>query len=207
MTPLLLLLAAATAPQTPVEAERAFAADAKSIGQWTAFRKWSTDDATMFVPQPVKAHDFLKDRKDPPAAIDWWPIASYVSCDGKTAANTGGWRRPDGSVGYFTTIWQQQKDGRWKWVVDGGDTLSVARERPAEPKVLRASCARTGPIVSSILFTPGAKLGDGASADGTLSWHWQVTPDGARMFMVWLDDGSSEKVPMVIGDDIPAPKK
>ena len=45
----------------------------------------------MFVPQPVNAHEFLKDRKDPPKAIDWWPTASYISCDGSLAVNTGGW--------------------------------------------------------------------------------------------------------------------
>ena len=33
--------AAAPAPQTAIEAERAFAADAQKLGQWTAFRKWS----------------------------------------------------------------------------------------------------------------------------------------------------------------------
>lgn len=208
MIPLLLMLAAADAPaMTPVDAERAFAADAKAIGQWTAFRKWSTDDAVMFVPQPINAHEFLKDRKDPPKAIDWWPTASYISCDGKLAVNTGGWTRPDGAVGYFSTVWERQKDGGWKWIVDGGDGLAVSRERPAEPKVVRASCKNTGPTVTSILATSGAKLGDGSSADGSLSWHWQVTPDGARQFTVWMkDDSGSQAVPAVIVDEIPAPK-
>ena len=139
MIPLLLMLADAP-PMTAIDAERAFAADAKAIGQWTAFRKWSTDDAVMFVPQPTNAHAFLKDAKDPKKVIDWWPTASWISCDGKLAVNTGGWQRPDGKVGYFSTVWQLQPDGSWKWVVDGGGELTVARERPAEPVTVKASC-------------------------------------------------------------------
>jgi hypothetical protein len=50
-----LLLAAAAAPLTAVEAERAFAADAQKQGQWTAFRKWAAPDAVMWTPQAVWA--------------------------------------------------------------------------------------------------------------------------------------------------------
>lgn len=210
MIPLLLMLAATDAPSmTSIDAERAFAGDAKVDGQWTAFRKWSTADAVMFVPQPINAQAFLKDRKDPPVAMDWWPAASYVSCDGKTAVNTGGWRRPDGTVGYFTTVWQRQADGGWKWLVDGGDTLKVARERPAEPKVVRASCKRAGGLhVASGLRSLDAKREVGASADNTLSWQWDVMPDGARTFVVWIDDdGDREQLSPVIDDSIPAPPK
>ena len=204
MIPLLLMLADAPA-MSPIDAERAFAADAKAIGQWTAFRKWSTDDAVMFVPQPTNAHAFLKDRKDPPNAIDWWPTASYISCDGKTAVNTGGWKRPDGTVGYFTTAWQQQADGGWKWLVDGGDTLKVARDRPAEPKIVRASCKYAGKIHdTSGIFGLDAKIGGDSSADYTLRWRWQVSPNGARIFEVWMDD-DSDKIPQVITDFVAPP--
>ena len=61
----------------------------------------------MFTPQAVWARDFLKDRKDPPKSVRWWPAHSFVSCDGRTAVNTGPWIRPDNSHGYFTTVWQR----------------------------------------------------------------------------------------------------
>jgi hypothetical protein len=206
MIPFLLMLAAADAPaRTPVDAERAFAADAKTIGQWTAFRKWSTDDAVMFVPQPANAHDFLKDRKDPPNAIDWWPTASYISCDGKMAVNTGGWKRPDGSVGYFSTVWQRQLDGGWKWSVDGGDALQAARPRPIAPTVKRASCNGTPPGDNSL--PSGTDLGAGLSADKTLGWMWVVLPDGSRRFVVGLWDGPDTGINTVIDDKIAAPAK
>jgi hypothetical protein len=199
--PLLLALAApADVPATtPIEAERAFAADAKTIGQWTAFRKWSTDDAVMFVPQPTNAHDFLKDRKDPPKAIDWWPTASYVSCDGKLAVNTGGWKRPDGSVGYFSTVWQRQPDGGWKWIVDGGDTLKKARPRPIKPRLVRAKC---WPHLFNLVALPGS----GISPDDSLAWSYDVKPDGSRTFVVRLQT-APRKTRIVITDKIAAPAK
>ena len=205
MIPLLLMLAAADVPpQTPVEAERAFAADAKAIGQWTAFRKWSTDDAVMFVPQPANAHDFLKGRKDPAEAIDWWPTASWMSCDGNLAVNTGGWRRPDGKVGYFSTVWKRQPDGGWKWIVDGGDELKTARGRPAAPPVTVAHCLGKGDAVGIGGKAPESKTGSGHSDDGSLFWKWIVDPDGGRGFAVFIYDG--KKLVPVLNDTIPAPK-
>lgn len=190
MVPLLLLLAAA--PQmTAVDAERAFAADAQKDGQWTAFRRWAADDATMFAPQPVKTQAFLKDRRDPPKAIAWWPVASYVSCDGKLAVNTGGWERPDGTVGYFSTVWLRQADGGWKWIVDGGDALATPRERPATPAIKRAAC----PVKPLLLGMPPEShdnaVGNGMSGDGTLLWHWSVSANGERHFRTSMWDGQA----------------
>ena len=203
MIPLLLMLAAADAPaMTPVDAERAFAADAKTIGQWTAFRKWSTDDAVMFVPQPVNAHEFLKDRKDPPKVIDWWPTASWISCDGKFAVNTGGWQRPDGVVGYFSTVWRRQPNGSWKWIVDGGDNLKAARPRPAKVVPMRASC--DGKNIRDGLAIP-ATDGSRTAADGTMISVFSVKPDGSRQFTVTQWDGRTFRT--VVDDKIAAPPK
>ena len=70
---------------TAVEAERDFNRLAQTEGQWTAFRRYATGDAVMFVPKPGNAQAFLKARKDPPIAVQWWPAESYVSCDGSVA--------------------------------------------------------------------------------------------------------------------------
>ena len=69
----------APAPQTALDAERAFAADAQTIGQWAAFRKWAAIDAIMFVRQPVQALDWLRGRAEPAQAVQWWPTASWRS--------------------------------------------------------------------------------------------------------------------------------
>lgn len=190
-----ILLAAAT-PATAIDAERAFAADAQKLGQWTAFRKYATDDALMFVPQPIKAQDFLKDRKDPPISVFWWPGRSYVSCDGNTAVNTGPWVREWGkSVGYFTTVWQRQADGGWKWMYDAGDSLPVARAEGGDIKPRTASCPQDPvPPITQPEVPADVKFASGSSKDGTLHWSWTVSADGSRNFTAYLWDGLQHRV-------------
>jgi len=196
----LLLLAAA--PGTAADAERAFASAAQAEGQWTAFRRYATEDAVMFAPQPVKAQAFLKDRKNPPAALMWWAANSYVSCDGALAVNTGPWIGASGDAfGYFSTVWQRQADGGWKWTMDGGDGLTAPRPAGDKPKIRRASCKGAPTTVAAVRYRDG-ETGEGQSEDRTLAWRWHVAPDGARSFDVWLWDGRAMKP--VLADRITA---
>ena len=199
------LLLATTAPMTPVEAERAFAADAQTLGQWTAFRKWAAPDAIMFDPQPVKTHQLLKDAKNPPKSIDWWPTASYISCDGTMAVNTGGWRRPDGTVGYFTTVWRKGSDD-WRWTVDGGDATPGVAPRSRAVKVERAACPGRYPAPWGAVesFRTGTTVGQGESRDYSLHYHWIAEPDGGRRFQAVIRRASGDAV--VIDDVIAAPE-
>ena len=190
------LLVAASLP-TAIDAERAFARDAQRLGQWTAFRKYADRDAVMFSPQAVWARDFLKDLKDPPKSVQWWPAASFVSCDGRTAVNTGPWTRPGARHGYFTTVWQSDK-GQWRWVYDNGDFLKKPRPVPARPFVRRALCrgkAPGAPIIPPPPLTPKQARttpedqGRGESADRTLGWDWKVDKKGRQRFRVYLWNG------------------
>lgn len=205
------LLIAAAVPSA-VDIERAFAADARRIGQWTAFQKYADRDAVMFTPQAVWARDFLKNRKDPAEAVRWWPGASFVSCDGRTAVNTGPWTRNRGTVhGYFTTVWQ--RSGRqWRWVYDGGDRLQAPRPRAAVPFVRRASCrgkAPGAPVIPPPPLTPKQARttpednGRGYSADRTLGWDWKVQKDGSRYFRAYLWNGA--RYEQVIYDSVKVP--
>ena len=198
---------------TALDAERAFAAEAPVIGQWTAFRKYADKDAVMFTPQAVWVQEFLKDRKDPPKAVRWAPAHSYVSCDGRTAVNTGPWWGADGvHHGYFTTVWQRTK-GQWHWVYDGGDAEEgPLPPKPASAQTHRASCrtkAPGAPIIPPPPLTPKQARttpednGRGQSADKTLGWDWKVEKSGARHFRVyqWVGRRYAE----VLVNDIAAP--
>jgi hypothetical protein len=188
-------------PQTAVNAERAFAADAQRIGQWAAFRKWATADAIMFLPQPTKMQQATKSWPEPKEAVRWAPAASFVSCDGKVAANTGPSLNARGQHGYFSTIWVRQPDNGWKWTIDAGDDLAAPRwPLDVQPEVRRASCRRAPRRET---FYVRDAIEGGASPDGSLRWEWLVAVDGARRFQVWLWDGSAFR--SVIHDQVAAP--
>ena len=190
---MIFLLLAAAEPQTAAQAERAFASAAQAEGQWSAFRRFAAEDAVMFAPQPVKTQEFLKDRKDPPAALMWWAADSYVSCDGALAVNSGPWIRPKGDAfGYFSTVWQRQADGGWKWTMDGGDGLAKPRPAGDAPRIRRGSCKGSPATVAAVRYRDG-ETAEGQSEDRTLAWRWHVAPDGARSFDVWLWDGRRMK--------------
>jgi hypothetical protein len=204
-----LLLAAAPVP-TAVDAEHAFARDAQRIGQWSAFRKWAGRDAVMFTPQAVWARDFLKGRKDPPKAIGWRPADSFVSCDGRTAVNTGPWFKTGGERGgYFTTVWQREK-GEWRWAYDGGGPLKGSATAPAKARVHRAACTAKAPgapiaappaLTSKEARTTPQDNGRGQSADKTLGWQWKVDAKGERIFRVFLWNG--RRYARVVDNNVP----
>ena len=205
----------ATAPVTSaISVERAFAADAQKIGQWTAFRKYADQDAVMFAPQAVWVRDYLANRKDPPKSVRWAPSHSFVSCDGRTAVNTGPWWAADGvHHGYFTTVWQRGARG-WRWVYDGGDGMTGPPPKAPPIKVHPSACSTKAPgppIIPPPPLTPKQARttpedsGRGESADMTLGWDWKVEKDGTRKFRVYQWTGG--RYAQVLYNDTPAPPK
>lgn len=197
MLSIVLALGGAATP-TAVDAERAFSRSAQSKGQWTAARAYADHDAVMFTPQAIWARDFLKGRKDPPSAVRWSPNASYVSCDGRMAVNTGPWHdAASKQSGFFTTVWEQEK-GQWRWISDGRHTLATPLAERTTPVVRKGSCRGRAPG-PPLMATPSAKpgpgglapddFGRGRSADRTLGWEWRVGPNGVRNFRTYLWNG------------------
>jgi hypothetical protein len=202
----------ATAPvTTAVDAERAFARDAQRLGQWTAFRRWAHPTAVMFTPQATWAQGWLKGRANPPRAVRWAPARSFVSCDGRTAVNSGPWRGP-GNGGTFTTLWMRQANGTWRWTVDGGDEAGAPRPLNVRPTVRRASCTNRALRLRQIEAAyaapinraqPPGDTGYSQSADGTLLYQWKVSPGGARQQQAKLWTG--RRFQLVLDQRIAAP--
>jgi len=192
-------------PGDVVAAELAFNRMAQEKGQWTAFAEFATDNAVMFVPEPVNAQQWLKGRANPVQSVKWQPYQLWSSCDGSLAVTKGAWQRPDGSVGYFTTVWQRQEKGEYRWVMDQGDVLA---EPLAEPDMVKADIAdcsgprpdRPPPTGSDgkplkrgkFSVAPMAADGlSGRSVDGSLNWQVVVTPGKGREFRVFLRSGEA----------------
>jgi len=154
----------------------------------------------MFVPQRVAAKDWLKKQADPPASVSWSPSIVYVSCDGLLAASTGNWKRPDGSVGYFTTLWRRDKKGRWHWILDHGDRLATERDAPKFLTGKVATCKRgarpEGP-------PPAKGEAPPVPQDDSLIWSADVATDGSRRVTVRMWNGTGYDV--VIDDKVGAP--
>ena len=185
---------------TAIDAERAFARDAQKKGQWTASRAYADPDAVMFTPQAIWARDFLKGRRNPQAALNWSPSASYVSCDGRMAVNTGPWQNSNGrQSGFFTTVWEQE-EGQWHWISDGRHTLKRPLAARKTPVVRKGSCRGRAPG-PPLMAAPSTKTGPGGvapddfgrgySADRTLGWEWRVASNGVRNFRTYLWTGRS----------------
>jgi hypothetical protein len=134
-------------PSAIVAAEIAFAQLARKEGQWTGFRKTADKDAVMFVPGVVNAQAWLRKQKDPPKSVTWAPDRIVIACDGSYAISTGHAEWPDGHKGRFVTLWRQQADGGYKWVLDWGSNAAPPQDAEADAidgKV--ADCpARRGP--------------------------------------------------------------
>ena len=194
-------------PSAIIAAEIAFNQLAQQKGQWTAFRATASKDAVMFVPQPTHALEWLKGKADPAQPVKWQPQKAFMSCDGKTGVTTGAWQRPDGSAGYFTTVWQfveknARGDGEWKWVLDHGDALTLARQPKEMIETKVASCKGRAP---AMLTAPpeGAIMKTGYAKDQSLSYSYVVQPNGARTVEVKLWNGDVSET--VIADQVAAP--
>jgi hypothetical protein len=186
-------------PSRVVAAELAFARAAQEKGQWTAFAEFATDDAVMFVPEAVTAQAWLKGRANPPQAVRWQPYQVWSSCDGSLAVTKGAWQRPDGSVGYFTTVWERQGKGEYRWVLDQGDVLEQPLATSEMIEARTAECPNPmqydAVIVDPPRCGPQGCSGSGRSGDDTLEFRYDTRPNGARSLRVsMLTGGKMEQV-------------
>ena len=189
-------------PGTIVATELAFARMAREEGQWTAFAEFATDDAIMFAPERVNARSWLKGRANPQQSVGWQPHYVWMSCDGSLAVTKGAWQQPDGSHGYFTTVWQRQKKGAYKWVMDQGDKLATPL---VEPEFIQTQVADCG-IPDTLAAQGGGpwlSADAGRSQDMTLQWSARVAANKAREIRVHIwKDGAFQSV---IAADVAVP--
>jgi hypothetical protein len=192
-------------PSALIAAESAFARLARDKGQWTAFAATAAEGAEMFVPRRTLAKGWLKGRANPTKPVQWQPHAAWISCDGSAGITFGG---VHGTIGWFSTVWQRQKRGDYKWVLNQGGDLAVPLAAPEFLTGKVADCpvrsprslGKVGeapppralpPPIPPFDALPGADNKDGRSADGTLAWRSTMLPGGNREWTVWMWRGDA----------------
>ncbi len=164
---------APTAPASPtpeaiVAAERAFAQDGYDLGFKVSFLKWSADDAIVFQPGPVNAHETISQAPDldpsaPRQHLIWWPLWAGIAESGDLGFTTGPAAIDDKRFGHYFTVWKKQSDGSWKWVLDAGAGADPKYEAAQGSPVSYLTTATTG---SS---SPDAALDEVKAAEAALA--------------------------------------
>ena len=180
-------------PSAVIAEALAFARMAREKGTWTAFREYSTEDALWPSPALANVRQALAGEPDPAEAIVWGPDAVWVSCDGSFALSTGPATYPTGRRSRFATIWQRQRDGDYRWVLDQGFDLEAGHAAPEMIAAQVADCPagfdqwnRRRPPVRR-----GEAWGSGRSNDGTLEWTTAIAADCGRTLTVRISRGGS----------------
>lgn len=94
-------------------------ADAK--GFTAATRAFAAPGAEILTPQPVRVAAWGGANRP---GLVWSPARIWISCDGSYALSYGGWH--EGSAnGWFATVWQRQKKGVYRFVLDQGGPLAA----------------------------------------------------------------------------------
>lgn len=181
-------------PSAVIAAELAFAREAQTRGQWTAFARTAADDAIMFVPDKVDAKTWLRGRANPAQAVRWQPHEVWSSCDGSLAITRGAAQWPDGRHGDFLTVWQRQRDGGYRWTVDVGQFRAAALPAPEFVQTRVATCRPTPPTAATGRETP--VVAEGQSRDGTLRYEI-VQPANGVVVRAVLWDGAAFSTPIV----------
>jgi ketosteroid isomerase-like protein len=186
-----LLIASPALAQTPdvapvVAAERAFAADAPSMGIAGSFNKWSTPDAILIAGgQARRIGEVYPDGPRPAdePLLEWWPNFAGIARSGDLGFTTGGVAVGGQRTGHYFTIWMKQADGSWKWVYDGGSGASAA-DVP-------------GPDSEPVILPPGPELlrvvREGVPDDGPSASEWAMTAVREQEAALARDAASDQK--------------
>lgn len=173
-------------PAPVIAAERAFAADALTMGVDRSFLKWATPDAILIAGgAPQRVGDLF----DPQAVFDpaapslvWWPNWAGIAASGDLGFTTGGVEVGGRRTGHYFTIWARQADGTWRWVYDGGvDATSAGVPGPeTEPDILPTSSATASSAEAALgeVRAVEAVLAAAAARDQTAAHLSLLAPDG-----------------------------
>jgi len=122
-------------------ADSLFSDLADRMGTGFAFANTATADGALFGPSELivgpKAIDNYFRAQPVGTSLSWRPVYAVVAGSGDLAFTVGESIRTGRSAsgaaeqrfGKYLTVWQRQRDGTWKFVVDGGNPTPAKAER------------------------------------------------------------------------------
>lgn len=120
-----------------IKTDMAFSDMSVKEGNQKAFLFYCTDSAILFREgsYPIIGRDSLlasfRNQKTTKRTLSWKPTKADIALSNDLGYTVGEWllTMPDSSgknlefSGHYFTIWKKQKDGKWKFVLDGGTSL------------------------------------------------------------------------------------
>lgn len=93
-----------------------------------------TDGAYPIVGRKALEESF-KESNEENFKLEWYPVRAQVAESGDLGYTTGNWKISlQDSVlhGCYVSIWKKQKDGTWKYVLDGGNKCPDPEKNPVK---------------------------------------------------------------------------
>lgn len=111
-----------------IAAEKSFAAYAVAHGTKEAFLQFIDTAAVMFSKgEPVNGYQLWQKKEKSPGVLNWWPAYAEIAASGDFGYTCGPWTFQPKTIrdsviasGYFFTVWQKNKAGEWKFILDVG---------------------------------------------------------------------------------------
>ncbi len=136
-----ILFSACSSPKSDVNeilnVDKEFSAMCMEKGMSEAFMKFAADDVVKMRPQeyPIMNRQdlqkmFDEHKSDGDLKFNWEPIKADIAASGDLGYTFGNWKifvKGDGVMndttiyGNYISIWKKQKDGTWKYELDGGN--------------------------------------------------------------------------------------
>lgn len=184
-----------------VASERAFARATAEMGVRDGFLTFFAEDSILFAPEPTNAKASLSRRPlvasyPPPLLIEWEPVYGDISEAGDLGYLTGPavytdrspQKRPT-TYGCYFSVWQRQRDGTWKVVMDVGIStptpfvpLTTPFEAAPHSKIYKAAGSINTETEQMGLLNRDRGFADAARSEGTArAYQSYVNEDAFRL--------------------------
>jgi hypothetical protein len=164
-------VAAVLASQSPIEIERTLGATMSAEKQWAAFRPLAAPEALLFV-QPLPAGAPQPDKGSVNLTSIAQPREEITSCDSSLVVTNGALNWSNGGHGRYTTVWQRDTKGGWKWLLHARFEMT-APLKVSPLSVPLPTCPTTAP--AAIASIPAQR---GGSIDNSLRWFYLAPNNG-----------------------------